>query len=90
MNKLKLYPDKMEIILLGELERYQPDLNRITLHLEDQVCRLCILLDAALSMEAQIFVVAKSALHQPWTAVPLPGKEVSNDRGLGVSKIRLL
>ena len=53
VNKLKLNPDKMEVLLVGaspdKLEGHFPALNGVTLPLRDRVCSLGVLLDHSLT-----------------------------------------
>ena len=67
-NKLKLNPDKMEVLAvkghnLG-LEVCQPVLDGVTLPLKDCDHSLRVLLDPSLQMTAQIDVTARSAYYQ--------------------------
>ncbi|KAF7251792.1 hypothetical protein EYD10_02920 [Varanus komodoensis] len=67
-NKLRLNPDKMEVLLVGGSGFGMGDLdlvlNRVALPLRDRVCSLGVLLDPELSLEAQVKVVARSAFLQ--------------------------
>ncbi|KAF7246221.1 Tyrosine-protein kinase Yes [Varanus komodoensis] len=67
-NKLKLNPDKTEVLLVGGLGLGMGDLglvlNGVALPLRDRVCSLGVLLDPELSLEAQVMAVARSAFLQ--------------------------
>ncbi|KAF7239463.1 Structural maintenance of chromosomes protein 6, partial [Varanus komodoensis] len=67
-NKLKLNPDKMEILLVGGSGFGVGDLdlvlNGVALPLKDRVCSLGVLLDPELSLEAQVTAGARSAFPQ--------------------------
>ncbi|KAF7253300.1 Metabotropic glutamate receptor 5 [Varanus komodoensis] len=67
-NKLKLNPDKTEVLLVGGLSSWVGDLglvlNGVALPLKDRVRSLGVLLDPELSLEAQVTVVARSAFLQ--------------------------
>ncbi|XP_061442164.1 cytochrome c oxidase subunit NDUFA4 isoform X1 [Rhineura floridana] len=66
-NKLKLNPDKTEVLLVGDKRRLGDiDLkfNRVSLPLKDQVRSLGVVLDSRLSMEAQISAVSRAAWYQ--------------------------
>ncbi|KAF7242904.1 Ankyrin repeat and fibronectin type-III domain-containing protein 1 [Varanus komodoensis] len=67
-NKLKLNPDKTEVLLVGGSSSWVGDLdlalNGVALPLMDRVCNLGVLLDSELSLEAQVTVVARSAFLQ--------------------------
>ncbi|KAF7243163.1 Protein mono-ADP-ribosyltransferase TIPARP [Varanus komodoensis] len=69
-NKLKLNPDKMEVLLVGGSGFGVGDLdlvlNGVALPLRDKVHSLGVLLDPELSLEAQVMVVARSAFLQLW------------------------
>ncbi|KAF7253873.1 putative RNA-directed DNA polymerase from transposon BS [Varanus komodoensis] len=69
-NKLKLSPDKMEVLLVGGLGLWMGDLglvlNGVALPLRDRVRSLGVLLDPELSLEAQVTAVARSAFPQLW------------------------
>ncbi|KAF7248216.1 Polypeptide N-acetylgalactosaminyltransferase 13 [Varanus komodoensis] len=67
-NKLKLSPDKMEVLLVGGSGFRMGDLglvlNGVALPLRDRVHSLGVLLNPELSLEAQVTAVARSAfLH---------------------------
>ena len=70
VNKLKLNPDKMEVLLVGasldRLEGHFPALNGVTLPLRDRVHSLGVLLDTSLTLEAQVDSVARGAFLQLW------------------------
>ena len=65
VNKLKLNPDKTEVLLLGaspdRLEGNFPALNGVTLPLRDRVCSLGVFLDPGLALETQVNLVARGA-----------------------------
>ncbi|KAF7249427.1 Galectin-related protein, partial [Varanus komodoensis] len=69
-NKLKLSPDKMEVLLVGGSGFGEGDLdlvlvlNGVALPLKDRVRSLGVLLDP--SLEAQVTAVARSAFLQLW------------------------
>ncbi|KAF7250254.1 hypothetical protein EYD10_03943 [Varanus komodoensis] len=67
-NKLKLNPDKTEVLLVGgsglRMEDLGLVLNGVALPLRDRVHSLGVLLDPELSLEAQVTVVARSAFLQ--------------------------
>lgn len=67
-NKLKLNPDKTEILLIqgmmDQLGRKFTWPGRAYTALKDQVLTLGVLLDTPFSMEAQIFRMARSAFWQ--------------------------
>uniref|UniRef100_A0A8D2L4R7 Reverse transcriptase domain-containing protein n=1 Tax=Varanus komodoensis TaxID=61221 RepID=A0A8D2L4R7_VARKO len=67
-NKLELNPDKTEVLLVGGLGFGVGDLdlvvNGVALPLRDRVRSLGVLLDAELSLEAQVTAVARSAFLQ--------------------------
>ena len=67
-NKLKLNPDKTEMLLVGDssdrMVGAQPVLDGIALPLKEQVCSLGVLLEPSLSLEAQVASVAQSAFYQ--------------------------
>ncbi|KAF7253353.1 Fibroblast growth factor receptor 2 [Varanus komodoensis] len=67
-NKLKLSPDKMEVLLVGGsgFGEGDFDLNGVALPLRDKVRSLGVLLDPELSLEAQVTAVARSAFFQLW------------------------
>ncbi|KAF7242586.1 Retrovirus-related Pol polyprotein from type-2 retrotransposable element R2DM [Varanus komodoensis] len=60
-NKLKLNPDKMEVLLVGDLgfrvSDLGPALDGVVLPLKDRVRSLGVLLDPELSLEAQVTAV---------------------------------
>ena len=68
VNKLKLSPDKTEVLLVGasadRLEGHFPVLNEVTLPLRDRIHRLEVLLDPSLTLEAQVDSVARGAFLQ--------------------------
>ena len=68
VNKLKLSPDKTEVLLVGasldRLEGHFPALNGVTLPLRDRVRSLGVLLDPSLTLEAQVDSVASGAFLQ--------------------------
>ncbi|KAF7248125.1 hypothetical protein EYD10_05844 [Varanus komodoensis] len=67
-NKLKLNPDKTEVLLVGGSGFGVGDLdlvlNGVALPLKDRVCSLGVLLDPELSLEAQVTAVARSTFLQ--------------------------
>ncbi|KAF7246017.1 putative RNA-directed DNA polymerase from transposon BS [Varanus komodoensis] len=67
-NKLKLNPDKTEVLLVGGSGLGMGDLglvlNGVALPLRDRVRSLGVLLDPELSLEAQVTAVARSAFLQ--------------------------
>ncbi|XP_061460454.1 uncharacterized protein LOC133373973 [Rhineura floridana] len=66
-NKLKLNPDKTEMLLVnGSPDQLdvRPVLDEVTLPLKEQVRSLGVLLDPSLSLEAQVASVARSAFYQ--------------------------
>ena len=70
VNKLKVNPDKMEVLLVGaspdRLEGHFPAMNGVALNLRDRIRSLGVLLDPSLSLEAQVDSVARSAFIQLW------------------------
>ncbi|KAF7247022.1 putative RNA-directed DNA polymerase from transposon BS [Varanus komodoensis] len=66
--KLKLNPDKTEVLLVGGSSSWVGDLdlvlNGVALPLKDRVHSLGVLLDPELSLEAQVTAVARSAFLQ--------------------------
>ena len=67
-NKLKINPDKTEVLLVSQKADegigILPVLDGVTLPLKTQVCSLCVLLDSSLSLDAQVSAVARSAFAQ--------------------------
>ncbi|KAF7240874.1 putative RNA-directed DNA polymerase from transposon BS [Varanus komodoensis] len=67
-NKLKLNPDKTEVLLVGGSSFGEGELNLVlngvALPLRDKVRSLGVLLDPELSLEAQVTAVARSAFFQ--------------------------
>ncbi|KAF7254271.1 CMP-N-acetylneuraminate-beta-1,4-galactoside alpha-2,3-sialyltransferase [Varanus komodoensis] len=67
-NKLKLSPDKTEVLLVGGLSSWVGDLdlvlNGVALPLKDRFRSLGVLLYPELSLEAQVTAVARSAFLQ--------------------------
>ncbi|KAF7251034.1 putative RNA-directed DNA polymerase from transposon BS [Varanus komodoensis] len=67
-NKLKLKPDKMEVLLVGGSGFIEGELNLVlngvALPLRDKVRSLGVLLDPELSLEAQVTAVARSVFLQ--------------------------
>ncbi|KAF7249253.1 putative RNA-directed DNA polymerase from transposon BS, partial [Varanus komodoensis] len=67
-NKLKLNPDKMEVLLVGGSGFGEGELNLVlngvALPLRDKVRSLGVLLDPELSLEAQVTAVTQSAFLQ--------------------------
>ncbi|KAF7252401.1 hypothetical protein EYD10_01895 [Varanus komodoensis] len=67
-NKLKLNPDKTEVLLVGRSSFGEGELNLVlngvALPLRDKVRSLGVLLDPELSLEAQVTAVARSAFFQ--------------------------
>ncbi|KAF7247761.1 Maturin [Varanus komodoensis] len=67
-NKLKLSPDKMEVLLVGGSDSGLGDLdlvlNGVALPLKDRVHSLGVLLNPKLTLEAQMLAMARSAFHQ--------------------------
>ena len=74
-NKLKLNPDKTEMLLVGgssdRMAGVQPVLDRVALHLKEQVRSLGVLLEPSLSLEAQVASVAQSAFYDLWLVAQL-------------------
>ncbi|KAF7236632.1 Ectonucleotide pyrophosphatase/phosphodiesterase family member 7 [Varanus komodoensis] len=74
-NKLKLNPDKTEVLLVGELGFGEGELNLVlngvALPLRDKVRSLGVLLEPELSLEAQVTAVARSAFLQLWLILQL-------------------
>ena len=64
-NKLKLSPDKTEMLLVGDcsdrMVDVQPVLDGVALPLKEQVRSLGVLLEPFLSLETQVALVAQSA-----------------------------
>ncbi|KAF7241018.1 RNA-directed DNA polymerase from mobile element jockey [Varanus komodoensis] len=69
-DKLKLNPDKTEVLLVGGSGFGEGELNLVlngvALPLRDKVRSLGVLLDPELSLEAQVTAVARSAFLQLW------------------------
>ncbi|XP_061487037.1 uncharacterized protein LOC133387065 isoform X2 [Rhineura floridana] len=67
-NKLRLNPDKTEMLLVdGFSDRMvdtYPILDGVTLPLKDRVRSLGVVLDSSLSLEAQVASVARNAFYQ--------------------------
>ncbi|KAF7246760.1 Reelin [Varanus komodoensis] len=67
-NKLKLNPDKTEVLLVGGSGfgegGFDLVLIGVALPLRDKVCSLGVLLDSELSLEAQVTAVVRSAFFQ--------------------------
>uniref|UniRef100_A0A670II88 Reverse transcriptase domain-containing protein n=1 Tax=Podarcis muralis TaxID=64176 RepID=A0A670II88_PODMU len=67
-NRLRLNPDKTEVLFLGDRERVGVGdslvLNGVTVPLKDQVRSLGVILDSQLSMEAQVNSVSRAAVYQ--------------------------
>ncbi|KAF7236005.1 Catenin delta-1, partial [Varanus komodoensis] len=67
-NRLKLNPDKMEVLLVGGSGfgegGFDLVLNGVALPLRGKVCSLGVLLDPELSLEAQVTAVERSAFLQ--------------------------
>uniref|UniRef100_G1KYX6 HSR domain-containing protein n=1 Tax=Anolis carolinensis TaxID=28377 RepID=G1KYX6_ANOCA len=67
-NKLKLNPDKTEVLLVSHKAEQgiglQPVLDGVALPLKTRVCSLGILLDSSLSLEPQVSEVARGAFAQ--------------------------
>ncbi|KAF7245646.1 putative RNA-directed DNA polymerase from transposon BS [Varanus komodoensis] len=67
-NKLKLNPDKTEVLLMGGSNCWVGDLdlvlNGVALPLKDRVRSLRVLLNPELTLEAQVLAVARSAFLQ--------------------------
>uniref|UniRef100_A0A803T068 Reverse transcriptase domain-containing protein n=1 Tax=Anolis carolinensis TaxID=28377 RepID=A0A803T068_ANOCA len=67
-NKLKLNPDKTEVLQVSRTSDrgigWQPVLDRVALPLKAQVRSLGVLLDSALTLEAQVSAVAGRAFAQ--------------------------
>ena len=74
-NKLKLNPDKTEMLLVGGSSDWmvgvQPVLDGAALPLKEQVHSLGFLLESSLSLEAQVASVAWSAFYQLWLVAQL-------------------
>ncbi|XP_078241606.1 uncharacterized protein LOC140704410 [Pogona vitticeps] len=68
VNKLRLNPDKFEVLLVGappdRLKGHLPTLDGITLPLKDRVRSLGVLLDPSLTLEAQVDSVSRGAFLQ--------------------------
>ena len=79
-NKLRLNPDKMEVLLAGgspvQLGDIHPVLDGVALPLKYWVFSLGVLLDPELSLEAQVNSLAKSTFYQLrlLSTVPLYGQ----------------
>ncbi|KAF7247778.1 Disks large-associated protein 2 [Varanus komodoensis] len=69
-NKLKLNPDKTEVLLVGDSSSSVGDLGLAldgdALPLKESVCSLGVLLNPELSLEAPVTVVARSTFFQLW------------------------
>uniref|UniRef100_A0A8D2J6W7 Reverse transcriptase domain-containing protein n=1 Tax=Varanus komodoensis TaxID=61221 RepID=A0A8D2J6W7_VARKO len=69
-NKLKLNPDKTEVLLVGDSSSWVGDLGLAldgdALPLKESVCSLGVLLNPELSLEAPVTVVARSTFFQLW------------------------
>ncbi|XP_061487326.1 prostacyclin synthase isoform X4 [Rhineura floridana] len=67
-NKLRLNPDKTEMLLVGgspdQMVDVRPILDGVALPLNAQIRSLGVLLDPSLSLEAQIASVARGAFYQ--------------------------
>uniref|UniRef100_A0A670II27 Reverse transcriptase domain-containing protein n=1 Tax=Podarcis muralis TaxID=64176 RepID=A0A670II27_PODMU len=67
-NRLRLNPDKTEVLFLGDrgwaCGGDSLVLNGVTVPLKDQVCSLGVILDSQLSMEAQVNFVSRAAVYQ--------------------------
>ncbi|KAF7253513.1 Vacuolar protein 8 [Varanus komodoensis] len=67
-NKLKLNPDKTEVLMVGDssfwVSDLVPALAGVAVPLKDRVHSLGVLLDPELSLEAQVMTVARSAFLQ--------------------------
>ena len=67
-NRLRLNPDKTEVLFLGDRRRAGVEdslvLNGVTVPLKDQVRSLGVILDSQLSMEAQVNSVSRAAVYQ--------------------------
>ncbi|KAF7245380.1 Chitinase domain-containing protein 1 [Varanus komodoensis] len=67
-NKLKLDPDKMEVLLVGDSSSWVgdlgPALDGVALPLKDRLRSLGVLLDPELSLQAQVTAVARSTFLQ--------------------------
>uniref|UniRef100_A0A803SXZ5 Reverse transcriptase domain-containing protein n=1 Tax=Anolis carolinensis TaxID=28377 RepID=A0A803SXZ5_ANOCA len=67
-NKLKLNPDKTEVLLVSRKAEQgiglQPVLDGVTLPLKAQVCSLEVILDSLLNLEPQVLAVARGAFAQ--------------------------
>uniref|UniRef100_A0A803SXN9 Reverse transcriptase domain-containing protein n=1 Tax=Anolis carolinensis TaxID=28377 RepID=A0A803SXN9_ANOCA len=68
VNKLKLHPDKTEVLLVSRKAEQgiglQPVLDGVALPLKAQVRSLGVLLDSSLSLEPQVSAVARGAFAQ--------------------------
>uniref|UniRef100_A0A803TS28 Reverse transcriptase domain-containing protein n=1 Tax=Anolis carolinensis TaxID=28377 RepID=A0A803TS28_ANOCA len=68
VNKLKLNPDKTEVLLVSRKAEQgiglQPELDGVALPLKAQVRSLGVLLDSSLSLEPQVSAVARGAFAQ--------------------------
>ncbi|CAI7934913.1 Hypothetical predicted protein [Podarcis lilfordi] len=67
-NRLRLNPDKTEVLFWGDREQAGVEdslvLNGVTVPLKDQVRSLGVILDSQLSMEAQVNSVSRAAVYQ--------------------------
>ncbi|XP_061443806.1 uncharacterized protein LOC133365612 isoform X9 [Rhineura floridana] len=67
-NKLRLNPDKTEMLLVGgssdQMVDVQPVLDGVALPLKEQIHSLRVLLESSLSLETQVASVARSAFYQ--------------------------
>ncbi|XP_060124758.1 uncharacterized protein LOC132591228 [Zootoca vivipara] len=67
-NRLRLNPDKTEVLFVGDRRRAGVEdslvLNGVTVPLKDQVRSLGVILDSQLSMEAQVNSVSRAAVYQ--------------------------
>ena len=65
VNKLRLNPDKSEVLLVGappdRLKGHFPALDGVTLPLKDRVHSLGVLLDPGLTLETQVDSVSRGA-----------------------------
>ena len=68
VNKLRLNPDKLEVLLVGalphRLKGHFPALDGVKLPLKDRVHSLGVLLDPGLTLEAQVDSVSRAAFLQ--------------------------
>ena len=77
-NKLRLNPDKTEVLLVGgssdQIVGVQPVLDGVALHLKEQAHSLGALLELSLSLEAQVASVCLLPASVGGPAAPLSGQ----------------